>query len=101
MDSAELDRLARETPRENLPELLGVLVSAEARVRLRLAEPAGPAPATETRVIDAAEAARIAGASKRWVLAATKGMKFRVDLSRKQPRLVEDAFRAWLAGRRR
>lgn len=99
---AELDRLAAEASREHLPELLGAVVQIEARLRLRLAEVvpvAAAAPAART--IDADEAATIAGTSKRWLLAATKGQRFRCDLSRKRPRLEEAGFRAWLAKRGR
>jgi hypothetical protein len=100
VDLTELDRLSREAAREELPALLGRLTELEARVRLRLAEvPASPALASRT--IDADEATRIAGTSKRWLLAKTRGMGLRRDLSRKQPRFDEAALRAWLAGRRR
>jgi len=96
LGAVDLDALRRD----ELPALLGRLVELEARVRLRLAEvPA--APATASRTIDADEAAVIAGASKRWLLQKTKGLTFRVDLSRKRPRFIEEPFRAWLAGRRR
>jgi hypothetical protein len=87
-------------PREKLPEVLGRLVELEARVRLRLAEVPASSEPTPGRVIDGDEAARVAGASKRWVLAHTRGLKFRVDLSRKAPRLLEEPFREWLATRR-
>jgi len=88
--------------REELPALLGRVVELEARIRLRLAEvPAAPTPTAGTRMIDADEAAVITGASKRWLLSHTKGMKFRCDLSRKQPRFDEAGLRTWLAERRR
>lgn len=83
--------------RDELPALLGRLTELEARCRLRLAEPAAvpvPAPA---RLLDANEAAAIAGTSRRWLLAATRGLKFRRDLSRKAPRFLEAGLRAWLA----
>ena len=89
-----------EVPREELPGLLGRLVELEAWVRIRLAEaPAAPAPAP--RLLTADEAAAIAGVSKRAILAKTRGLRLRCDLSRKAPRLEETAFRAWLARRRR
>jgi hypothetical protein len=88
-------------PRGELPALLGRLAELEARVRLRLAETPTAAPAQATRPLDADEAARMAGTSRRWLLAATKGLKLRCDLSRKQPRFDSDGLRAWLASRRR
>lgn len=96
----ELDRLARETSMDALPELLGAVVAAEARIRLRLAEPVTAAAVPE-RLLTAEEAAAIAGTSARWLLAATRGRAFRADLSRKRPRFREDGLRSWLAGRRR
>jgi hypothetical protein len=88
-------------PREELPALLGRLVELEARVRLRLAEVPVPATPAASRTIDADQAVDMAGTSKRWLLKHTKGMKFRHDLSRKQPRFDEAGLRQWLAGRRR
>ncbi len=86
--------------RDELPGLLGRLVELEAHVRLRLAEaPTAPAPAP--RLLTADEAATIAGTSKRNILAKTRGLRFRCDLSRKAPRLEEGGFRSWLARRRR
>jgi hypothetical protein len=90
----DLDVLSRE----ELPTLLGRLVELEARVRLRLAEPI-TAAAAPPRTIDADEAATIAGTSKRWLLTATRGMRFRRDLSRKQPRFDENGLRAWMVTR--
>jgi hypothetical protein len=91
----------RALPREELPALLGRLCELEAVVRLRLAEGPTAAPAEPDRVLTIAEGAVIAGASPRWVRAATAGLACRCDLSRKQPRLRERPFRAWLAGRRK
>jgi hypothetical protein len=98
----DLDRLVRESPRDELPALLGRLVELEARVRLRLAEisAAPSAAAAATRTIDGDEAAAIAATSKRWLLSKTKGVRFRCDLSRKQPRFDEAGLRRWLAERR-
>src|SRR5688500_15324022 len=96
---AALDRLATEAPREDLPSLLGAVVTIEARLRLRLAESTAPAPAAPV-VLDAAAAAVVAGTSVRWLLSKTRGLAFRADLSRKQPKFREDGLRAWLAGRR-
>jgi hypothetical protein len=86
-------------PREELPALLGRLVEAEARVRLRLAE-APLAPATTSRRLGPEEAALIANVSKRWLLQHTKGLRFRRDLSRKRPGFDETGLRTWLAERR-
>lgn len=97
---AALDRLATEASREELPSLLGAVVAAEARIRLRLAEVAAPAAAAAPP-IDAVAAAAIAGTSARWLLRATKGKPFRRDLNRKRPRFHEDGLRAWLASRGR
>ena len=94
----ELDVAA--AAREDLPIILGRLVELEARVRLRLSEVPSPAPTT-SKVLDAAEGAALAGTTRRWLLTATKGMKFRCDLSRKMPRFDENGLRGWLAGRRR
>lgn len=86
-------------PTSELPDLLGRLTTLEARVRLRLAAPP-PAP-TQQRLLDADQAAALAGVSRRWLLQATRGLALRRDLSRKKPRFAEDALRAWLAGRAR
>ena len=99
-DLEQLARVVQEANRDELPGLLGHLVEIEARVRLRLAEaPAAPAPAP--RLLAADEAAVIAGTSKRWLLSHTRGLRFRSDLTRKQPRFREDGLRRWLEGRRR
>ena len=87
-------------PREDLPALLGGLVEAEARVRLRLAE-APTVPATNTSSRTTEEAAAIANTTKRWLLSKTRGLTFRCDLSRKQARFDEGGLRGWLARRRR
>jgi hypothetical protein len=96
----EIDVDVATVPRGELPALLGRLVELEARVRLRLAEVPAAASAATVRTIDANEAAVIAGTSKRWLLSTTRGMRFRCDLSRKQPRFDEGGLRAWLATRR-
>ena len=44
MDLSDLGRLAHETPKDELPVLLGKLVEVEARVRMRLAEVVTTAP---------------------------------------------------------
>lgn len=91
-----------DVPRDELPALLGRLVELEARVRLRLADvPTVPTTTTTSKQINHDEAALIANTSKRWLLTNTRGMKFRCDLSRKQPRFNEAGLRAWLSERRR
>lgn len=97
MNPFDLDVAA--VPRDELPGLLGRLTEAEARVRLRLAELPSAAAATASHPLAAEQAAAIAGTSKRWLLATTKGMRFRHDLSRKQPRFDEAGLRSWLASR--
>jgi hypothetical protein len=87
-------------PREELPALLGRLVELEARIRLRLAEtPAQPA-APASRAIDPDEGAAIAGQSRRWLLARTRGLAFRRDHSRKVVVFDEAGLRRWLLERR-
>jgi hypothetical protein len=87
--------------RDDLPALLGEVVAIEARIRLRLAESPATAAVTEPRLLDADEAATVANTSKRWLLSATRGLKLRRDLSRKQPRFDEAGLRRWLVERRR
>ncbi|MBI3932400.1 MAG: hypothetical protein HY317_03215 [Acidobacteria bacterium] len=97
----KLDQIAREALRDELPGLLGELVTAEAIVRIRLSEAPPPAPPAATgRVIGPEQMAALAGTSKRAILAKTRGLKFRCDLSRKRPRAVEVDFVRWLAERR-
>ena len=95
----DLAQLAREVAREDLPRLLGQLAEAEAVARVRLLEPqSAPEP---SRTLDPDEAAAIASVSRRWLLAHTKGLRFRDDKTRKMVRFDERGLRAWLAGRRR
>ena len=96
--SLDLDVEALETT--DLPGVLGRLAELEARVRLRLARPA-LTTTLPSRLLDAAEAAAIAGCSERWLRAATRALSCRRDLSRKQPRWDENGLRRWLAERRR
>jgi len=97
-DSLEVDVSA--VPRHELPTLLGKLTELEARVRLRLAEVPQTAPPSPPQLLGADDAADVAGTSRRWLLAATRGRAFRRDLSRKQPRFDEAGLRSWLAQRR-
>jgi hypothetical protein len=87
--------------RAELPAVLGRLVELEWRIRLRLTEaPASPS-APEVRLLDSEAAAVIAGTSERWLLSKTRGLAFRRDLSRKQPRFDEAGLRSWLNSRSR
>jgi hypothetical protein len=97
LDNLDVGQLSRD----ELPSLLGRVVEFEARIRLRLAETPAVQVTVPSTAITADEAAVIAGTSKRWILSHTQGMKFRCDLTRKQPRFDEAGLRAWLAGRRR
>jgi len=98
IDLASVDVAA--IPSAELPSLLGKIVEIEARIRLRLAAvPPTQGAATASRVLTVAEAAAAAGTSTRFLLAKTRGKRFRVDLSRKQPRFEEAGLRAWLATR--
>ena len=96
-----LDLDVATVPREELPAILGKVVEIEARIRIRLTEPAQAVATADSRLVDADEAATIAGTNPRWILSHTRGLKFRRDLSRKQPRFDEAGLRAWLASRRR
>ena len=87
--------------REELPALLGRIVELEAHIRLRLAEVLAPVVSTASRTVDAAEAAGIAGTSKRWLLFHTRRLRFRNDITRKTVKFDELGLRAWLATRRR
>ncbi len=96
-----LDLDVAVVPRDELPRLLGDVVTLEALIRLRLAEPSQNTPAA-SRILTVDEAVAIAAArSGRWLLHATRGHRCRRDLSRKQPRFDEGELRAWLASRRR
>ena len=101
MEFDELPRLAREAPRDELPGMLGRLAEAEAVARLRLSTAERADAPLPTRLLDASEAAVIVGVSPRWLLSATRGLRFRRDLTRKKPRFDEAGLRAWLAERRR
>jgi len=87
-------------PREELLKLIGTLAELSARCQLRLNECSSVAVAPPSRILNGDEAAAIAATSKRWVLSATRGLRFRKDLSRKQPRFEEQGLRDWLASRR-
>jgi len=93
----ELEQAALAASRIELPGVLGRLTELEMRVRLRLLEPLQVAVAEARPPIDVAAAAAIAGTSKRWLLSHTKGLRFRCDLSRKQPRFDEAGLRHWLS----
>jgi hypothetical protein len=100
-DLDDLPRAAAQLPADQLPRLVGRLVEAEVIARLRLMQQPSASPPPPARLIDAAEAAAIAGSSVRWILSATRGHRCRCDLSRKRPRFDDAAFRDWLAQRGR
>jgi hypothetical protein len=88
-------------PYGELPALLGELARLQGEALARLA--ARPDPQTReagSRLLTAAEAAQIAGVSKRWLLTHTRARRFRHDLSRKNVRFDEPGLRTWLASRR-
>ena len=99
MTSVEVN--VADVPREDLPELLGRLAELTARVQLRLVEMPEPTATAPVRLLDADQAAQIAGTSRRWLLAHTRGLRFRQDLSRKQSRFEQAGLRRWLEGRRK
>lgn len=90
---SELDELIREAKIDELPALLGRLTEAEERVRLRLAQAAGPPAGPSTQSVE--EAAAIAATTPPWLLTVTRGLALRQDLSRKQ------LVRRWWRARRR
>jgi hypothetical protein len=105
----DLIALARQTPIEELPSLLGSLAEAEAMVRLRLNTVTAPATFVsgngyETgpeRLLTPTEAASIVGAvSSKWILRHTKGLRFRRDLSRKVVRFEDAGLRRWASARK-
>jgi len=88
-------------PIDELPAVLGQLAQLQGAVMLRLGSQRPEQPVRADRLLTPEEAAEISGMSARWIRKNTRGLKFRRDLSRKNIRLAEDGFRAWLAMRRR
>jgi hypothetical protein len=101
VDIAELERIVREAPRDELPRLLGAVVTVEAHIRMRIVESPAAATVAANKFIDGDEMASIAGTSKRDILQKTRGLSFRCDLSRKRPRAVEAEFIRWYANRKK
>jgi hypothetical protein len=100
--SEDLRRHAAEADAEALPALVGLLEEVALRARARVLAVQQPQPAqvaADATNIGPDRAAEIAGTTRRWILDATRGLKFRRDLSRKQPRFDEAGLRAWLAER--
>jgi hypothetical protein len=54
-----------------------------------------------SRIIDSAEAARIAGTTPRWLLHRTRGLGFPARLQPEATRFDERALRRWIDERRR
>lgn len=99
-EQALLD-LVRATPPEGLPRLAGMFATASAAVlsRLSLPAPLVAAPPAPSRLLTVPEAAEVARTNPRWILRHTKGLACRRDLSRKEVRLEEAGFKAWLTRR--
>jgi len=97
-----LSRLnVRAIPHPFVPALLGHLARLTGEAQLCLhATAAAPAPAPP-RILLPEEAAQLASVAPRWLLTATKGLSFRCDLSKKNPRFSEPGFRSWLERRKR
>lgn len=87
--------------RAELPAVLGRLVELEWRIRIRLTDPPVSPPTSAVSLLTSEAAASIAGTTERWLLSKTRGMSFRCDLSRKQPRFAETGLRSWLASKAR
>jgi predicted DNA-binding transcriptional regulator AlpA len=105
---ADLSRLVAEAPTEELPAVVGALVEAEERVRVRLrsleaAATVRPAEQAPERLLTAQEAMALVGGnvSLKWIYRHTRGLRFRRDISRKCVRFEESGLRRWLAARTR
>ncbi len=59
--AADLDVAVREVPVDQLPDLLGLLVAAAARVQLRLAQATTPQPPVASELVTAAQGAAALG----------------------------------------
>jgi len=105
---ADLARLVGEAQADELPTLLGVLVEAEERARVRLraletapamSRPAEPAP---ERLLTAEDAVAVlgGGVSRKWLYRHTRGLRFRRDFSRKRVRFEEGGLRRWAASKK-
>jgi hypothetical protein len=102
-----LDRLIGESPPQDRPGLVVALSARLAALGASLAAVSRPtdghgakaAPEGTGRLLNAQEAAAVAGVTVRWLLRHTRGLRFRRDLSRKQARFEEQGFRRWLQAR--
>ena len=93
---------AEAFPRAEIPELLGIIASLDARLRLRLlTPPEPPKPKKNGRLLTPNEAASIAKVEVKWLKRATRGLPFRHQPTTKIIRYEETGFRDWLEGRRR
>ncbi|HVO09993.1 MAG TPA: hypothetical protein VMX54_04500 [Vicinamibacteria bacterium] len=108
IDLDELRHLVDEVDRAELPCVLGLVVELEARLRLRLAEPAAPPQREEVEdLITPEAAARIAGLpmdspeearrSVRRIYEWARGQRWASRPSRRCLRISERGFRRWLA----
>lgn len=96
-----IDLDVNAVPRADLPALAGRLAELQARVTMRLLETNATPTPVPPRILTAEEAATIAGVAPRWLMTVTRGMPFRCDLSKKNQRVSEPGFRAWLERRKR
>ena len=100
---AELGRLIAEAPREDLPELVGRLVEAEERARLRLrtdtTSSAPQEPAEPERMLTPEEAALAANVPVKRIYTWARGQRWASRPSRKCLRIREAGFRRWLSAR--
>jgi len=82
-----------------LPALIGELAAAQAVALARLLAPPAPPPppAREeaVRLMTPEELARLVKKDVRWTLRATKGLRFRRNLTRKTIRFEESGARRW------
>lgn len=101
----DLRVVVEQTPAEGLPELIGQLVAAEERARLRLrALPVATVPRPEAtaegdRLLTPEQAATIAAVSVARVYAWARGARWASRPSRRCLRIAEHGFRRWLETR--
>jgi len=104
---AALDRMIGEAPPDDRPGLVVALSARLAALGATMGTASGTidgqgtkaVPEPAGRLLNPQEAAAVAGVTVRWLLRHTRGLRFRRDLSRKQPRFEEQGFRRWLQAR--